>query len=88
MCRVSLPAIVDQVLTMNWITFGADSAPTRAFVCTSPNQWKWPAKDRSGRLQQIEQPHLGELLNKLAVTRSQSGDLVEFPAAQSRSRKD
>jgi hypothetical protein len=84
-----LPAIVDQVLTMNWIAFGADSEPTRALVCTSPNQWRWPAKDRSGRLQQIEQPHLGELLNKLEVTRSQSGDLVEFPAAQSqRSRKD
>jgi AAA domain len=78
-----LPAIVDQVLTMNWISFGEDSALTRAFICTSPNQWKWPAKDRSGRLQQIEQPHLGDLLNKLAVTRSQSGDLVEFPAAQS-----
>jgi hypothetical protein len=89
--RVSreLPAIVDQILTMNWISFGAESAPTRAFVCTSPNQWNWPAKDRSGRLQQIEQPHLGELLNKLAVSRSQSGNLVEFPAAQSqRSRKE
>jgi hypothetical protein len=59
-----LPGIVDQIITMNWIDFG-DGAPTRAFVCTNPNQWGWPAKDRSGRLEQIEKPHLGELIEKL-----------------------
>jgi hypothetical protein len=76
-----LPAVVDQIITMHWVNFG-DGIPTRAFVCTSPNQWNYPAKDRSGRLDQIEQPHLGKLLDKL--TRS-GGDLVEFPpAAQSK----
>jgi hypothetical protein len=59
-----LPGIVDQIVTMNWIDFG-DGTPTRAFVCTNPNQWGWPAKDRSGRLEQIEKPHLGELIEKL-----------------------
>jgi hypothetical protein len=59
-----LPGIVDQIITMNWIDFG-DGAPTRAFLCTNPNQWGWPAKDRSGRLEQIEKPHLGELIEKL-----------------------
>ena len=59
-----LPGIVDQIITMNWIDFG-NGAPTRAFVCTNPNQWGWPAKDRSGRLEQIEKPHLGELIKKL-----------------------
>ena len=59
-----LPGIVDLIVTMNWIDFG-DGVPTRAFVCTSPNQWGWPAKDRSGRLEQIEKPHLGELIEKL-----------------------
>ena len=59
-----LPGIVDQIITMNWIDFG-DGAPTRSFVCTNPNQWGWPAKDRSGRLEQIEKPHLGELIEKL-----------------------
>jgi hypothetical protein len=59
-----LPGIVDQIITMNWIDFG-DGAPTRAFVCANPNQWGWPAKDRSGRLEQIEKPHLGELIEKL-----------------------
>src|SRR5262249_48294134 len=64
-----LPAIVDQVITMNWIDFG-DGAPTRAFVCASPNQWRYPAKDRSGRLQLIEQPHLGKLLAKLSAKKA------------------
>jgi hypothetical protein len=75
-----LPAIVDQVITMNWVDFG-DGAPTRAFVCTSPNQWRYPAKDRSGRLQQIEQPHLGRLLAKLSAKTS-DGDFAELEAVQ------
>jgi hypothetical protein len=59
-----LPGIVDQIITMQWVVFG-DSAPTRAFVCTSPNPWGYPAKDRAGRLEQIEEPHLGKLVTKL-----------------------
>jgi AAA domain len=59
-----LPGIVDQIITMQWIDFG-DGAPTRAFVCTSPNAWGYPAKDRAGRLEQIEEPHLGKLITKL-----------------------
>jgi AAA domain len=59
-----LPGIVDQIVTMNWITFD-DDIPVRAFVCTAPNPWSYPAKDRSGRLEQIEKPHLGELIAKL-----------------------
>jgi len=61
-----LPGIVDQIITMQWIDFG-DGKPARAFVCTSPNQWGWPAKDRSGRLEEIEKPHLGELISKLTA---------------------
>jgi hypothetical protein len=49
---------------MNWIDFG-DGKPARAFVCSNPNAWNFPAKDRSGRLEQIEKPHLGELIAKL-----------------------
>ena len=59
-----LPGIVDQIITMQFIDFG-DGAPPRAFVCTSPNPWLYPAKDRAGRLDQIEKPHLGELIAKL-----------------------
>jgi hypothetical protein len=59
-----LPGIVDQIITMQFVDFG-DGKPVRAFVCTSPNPWLWPAKDRSGRLDQIEEPDLGKLINKL-----------------------
>jgi hypothetical protein len=58
-----LPAIVDEIVIMTWIDFG-DRKPVRAFVCT-PNQWGYPAKDRSGRLKQIEPPNLGALIEKL-----------------------
>jgi len=59
-----LPGIVDQIVTMTWIDFG-DSDPRRAFICTSPNSWNYPAKDRAGRLEEIEEPHLGRLVAKL-----------------------
>jgi len=60
-----LPAIVDEIVTMTWIDFG-DRKPVRAFVCTNPNPWSYPAKDRSGRLEQLEPPNLGALIEKLA----------------------
>jgi AAA domain len=59
-----LPAIVDEIITMQWIDFG-DRKPVRAFVCTNPNPWGYPAKDRSGRLEQFEPPNLGALIDKL-----------------------
>src|SRR5215471_4952842 len=59
-----LPAIVDEIITMQWIDFG-DRKPARAFVCTNPNPWNFPAKDRSGRLEQLEPPNLSALIEKL-----------------------
>src|SRR5258708_22654676 len=59
-----LPGIVDQIITMQWVDFG-DGTPVRAFVCTSPNPFGYPAKDRSGRLEQFEPPDLGKLVSKL-----------------------
>jgi energy-coupling factor transporter ATP-binding protein EcfA2 len=59
-----LPGIVDEIITMQWIDFG-DGKPVRGFVCTSPNRWQYPAKDRSGKLEQLEEPHLGKLIAKL-----------------------
>jgi AAA domain len=71
-----IPGIVDQVITMASIDFG-DGKPIRAFVCTSPNQWGYPAKDRSGRLEQIEPPDLGKLIAKILPQRAnhQNGDV-------------
>jgi len=60
-----LPAIVDEIITMTWVDFG-DRKPVRAFVCTNPNSWGYPAKDRSGRLEQLEPPNLGALIEKLS----------------------
>jgi GTPase SAR1 family protein len=65
-----LPGIVDEIITMQCIDFG-DGAPVRAFVCTSPNPWLYPAKDRSGKLDQIEEPHLGKLIAKLTAAKEQ-----------------
>jgi hypothetical protein len=64
-----LPAIVDEVITMHAIDFG-DNKPVRTFVCTSPNPWGLPAKDRSGKLNQLEEPHLGKLIEKLTPPKS------------------
>jgi hypothetical protein len=59
-----IPGIVDLIITMASIDFG-DGKAIRAFVCTSPNPWNYPAKDRSGKLEQIEQPDLGKLIAKI-----------------------
>ena len=59
-----LPGIVDQIATLQFVDFG-DGNKVRALVCTQPNTWNYPAKDRSGRLDPIEEPHLGRWLAKL-----------------------
>jgi hypothetical protein len=68
-----LPGIVDQIVTLEFLNFGDGKPSMRGFVCTSPNPWGYPAKDRSGRLAEIEPPDLGKLLIKL-TTRSQKGE--------------
>ena len=69
-----LPGIVDQVVVMTWIDFG-DGKPVRSFVCTGGNPWSYPAKDRSGKLDQIEPPDLGKLLAKItSFTSSTKGE--------------
>jgi len=60
-----LPGIVDEIVTYQFIDFGDDKPPQRCFVCSSPNAWGYPAKDRSGKLAPIEPPDLGRLLFKL-----------------------
>jgi hypothetical protein len=60
-----LSGIVDHIVTLNWISFADAKAPTRAFVCSSPNPWGFPAKTRSDRLSEVEEPDLGKLIRKL-----------------------
>jgi hypothetical protein len=57
-------AIVDEFVVMEFLDFG-DHKSVRGFVCTSPNPWGFPAKDRSGKLDETEPPHLGKLLAKI-----------------------
>lgn len=59
-----LPGIFDQVVTLTMLA-SEDGSQYRAFVCRQDNQWGYPAKDRSGRLEQIEPPDLGALIKKI-----------------------
>jgi len=57
-------AIVDEVIVMEFLDFG-NHKPVRGFTCAAPNPWGYPAKDRSGKLDVTEPPHLGNLLAKI-----------------------
>jgi hypothetical protein len=73
------PGIVDQIVSYQFLDFSDDKPPMRGFVCTSPNAWGYPAKDRSGRLDPIEPPHLGRLLSKLVPQNlTEKTDVREF----------
>jgi hypothetical protein len=72
-------AIVDLYLTMEWVDFSDDHKRVRTFICTSPNPWGFPAKDRSGNLGQVEEPHLGKLLAKV-LNRQKPVSSIEQPA--------
>ncbi|MBE7183851.1 MAG: ATP-binding protein [Methylobacterium mesophilicum] len=61
---LELPGIVDEVISMVELK-GDDGAPYRALVCQTLNPWSYPAKDRSGRLSLVEEPHLGRLMHKI-----------------------
>lgn len=61
---LELPGIVDEVLTMAEVK-AEDGANRRAFVCQTLNPFGFPAKDRSGRLDMVEEPHLGRLMRKI-----------------------
>lgn len=61
---LELPGIVDEVITLAEIP-RENEAPIRAFICTTLNAFGYPAKDRSGRLATLEEPHLGRLMEKI-----------------------
>ena len=55
-----------------------DGASYRAFVCHTLNAWGYPAKDRSGRLDPIEEPHLGRLMEKIAGPARPAAERLDF----------
>jgi len=84
-----LPGIVDQVITMAEMKAN-DGSAYRAFVCQTLNPWGYPAKDRSGRLDLVEEPHLGRLMEKIRGPVRPASERLEFrsPAAPSPSTPD
>lgn len=64
-----MPGIVDQVITMQLVAFDEGSPPVRCLICQQPNDFAYPAKDRSGRLDVFEKPDLGELIAKITAPR-------------------
>lgn len=59
----TLPFIFDEIITMAEIK--GEEGSYRALVCHKINPWNFPAGDRSGRLDMLEEPHLGKLVAKL-----------------------
>ena len=71
--------IFDQVITLqNFST--EDGRQYRAFVTNQDNAYGYPAKDRSGRLDALEEPNLGKLINKIRSGPRKDGKLqLEVP---------
>jgi len=72
-----LPGIVDEVVTLAEIK-AEDGSIYRAFVCHTLNAWGYPAKDRSGRLDPIEAPHLGRLMEQIAGPPRPAAERLDF----------
>ena len=62
-----------------------NTQPYRAFVCQTLNEWSYPAKDRSGRLDLIEEPHLGKLLQKVKGSKPVTERPLNFDLAKKES---
>ncbi len=60
----------------------AEGQHYRAFVCQQLNEWGYPAGDRSGRLDMIEEPHLGKLLAKIKGAKRTSEFTYQVPQAE------
>jgi len=60
---LELPGVLDEVVTLA-ILKADDGTNYRGFVTRADNPFGFPSKDRSGRLDAIEEPHLGKLIAK------------------------
>lgn len=74
---LELPGIVDQVISMAELPAEGGQS-FRAFVCQTLNPWGYPSKDRSGRLDMIEEPHLGKLMGKIRGPVKQVSERLSF----------
>lgn len=70
---IELPGILDEVISM--VPMKNESGNLeRKFVCTTLNRGDFPAKDRSGCLNEIEEADLGKLLAKIKSTKTLKGE--------------
>ena len=74
---LELPGIVDQVITLAEIP-SDDNSTYRAFVNHTLNPYGYPAKDRSGRLELLEPPHLGQLMQKILAPLTSVGERLQI----------
>jgi hypothetical protein len=72
---LEIPAILDEVISMVSMKKSEPDGQTkleRKFVCHTLNASGYPAKDRSGRLSETEDAHLGDLLRKIKAKKGAS----------------
>jgi hypothetical protein len=70
---LEIPAVLDEVISM--VPVKNDSGKlVRKFVCQTLNPNGYPAKDRSGRLDETEDAHLGKLLRKIKTKKGEKCD--------------
>ena len=60
---LELPGVLDEVITLA-VLKAEDGSNYRGFVTRADNPFGYPSKDRSGRLDAIEEPDLGKLIAK------------------------
>jgi len=74
--KTEIPGIIDEVLGMAIVKFEGDEEARRALICTPEAGLRhypgFDIKDRSGRLDDYEEPHLGRLLAKLTAKPQQA----------------
>ncbi|MCA3278962.1 MAG: ATP-binding protein [Roseomonas sp.] len=75
---LELPGIVDEVLTLTALK-DEQGQLRRALVCQTLNPWGYPAKDRSGRLEMVEEPHLGRLFAKIRAPARPIAERLQLP---------
>lgn len=85
---LELPGVLDEVVTLALLRQDAAAAgneptgaareaskPMRAFVTHTDNPWGYPAKDRSGRLEMLEEPDLFKLIARCTGAASSAAGL-------------
>ncbi|MFC7422085.1 ATP-binding protein [Iodobacter arcticus] len=91
---LELPGVIDEVITLAFLPAAASeeealpALPYRAFITHTDNPWGYPAKDRSGRLDMVEEPHLGKLIDKCAARLVANVEYIPAKAAKKAAAKE